>query len=129
LAQTAEASGTHPRRAKLTFVRKVWGREVWLINTDKYCAKYLYLDSGYQSSLHRHLVKDETFLVLAGSCELEIGTETRLLEPNDRAHIAPGIFHRFRNHGPMTCAILEVSTHHDDADTERKEASRKIVEQ
>ena len=104
---------------------KVWGREVCLANTELYCAKYLYLDPGFACSLHRHLVKDETFVVLGGSCLLEHGDSQRQMEPNDSQRIAPGTWHRFSNHGDTVCVILEVSTHHSEEDVERKEPSKK----
>lgn len=108
------------------FVDKVWGLEEILVNTPLYCAKYLYLQPGYQCSLHRHLVKDETFVVLNGKCMLEFGDDVRYLASGDSQRIAPKTWHRFINHDTLTCQILEVSTHHDDADVERKEPSRKL---
>ncbi len=46
--------------------KKVWGREEWLVNTDKYCGKFLNVDKGYRSSIHHHRNKDETFYLLEG---------------------------------------------------------------
>src|SRR5216684_4232866 len=54
------------------FVEKVWGSEQWLRNDDKYCMKILTLKAGYQSSLHMHKVKVETFLVVSGAVKLEV---------------------------------------------------------
>jgi quercetin dioxygenase-like cupin family protein len=101
--------------------------EIWLVNTDKYCAKFLYLEPGFQCSLHRHLVKDETFVVMDGHCRLEVENRVHYLQRGDNHHIPPGTWHRFRNerYAPM-CRILEVSTHHDDGDVERREPSKRI---
>lgn len=54
----------------INHVKKVWGSEDWLVNNDKYCAKFLNLDRGAECSVHYHAVKDETFYVLAGEVEL-----------------------------------------------------------
>ncbi len=114
-------------------VPKIWGVEIWLTNSDKYCAKFLILKDGYQCSLHRHLVKDETFFVIEGTITIEIQTGTSqkfkmavILKPGENYHIPVGVFHRFstQGHGPAT--ILEVSTKHDDMDVERLEDSREI---
>jgi mannose-6-phosphate isomerase-like protein (cupin superfamily) len=114
-------------------VPKIWGEEIWLTNSDKYCAKFLTLKDGFQCSLHRHLVKTETFFVLDGTVILEIQTGTNQkfkqsvrLEAGENYHIPVGVFHRFstQGHGPAT--ILEVSTQHDDMDVERLEESREV---
>ena len=110
----------------MKLVSKLWGLEKWLVNNELYCAKILRVASGFQCSLHRHLVKDETFVVEAGSIYLEVGDQTKFLTPGDTVRIPPLMWHRFANHEEFPAEILEVSTHHEDADVERKEESRKI---
>ena len=110
----------------LKYVRKVWGRELWLVNNEQYCAKYLYLDPGFACSLHRHPIKNETFVVLRGSCQLEFADSRRPMGVYDSQRIAAGTWHRFSNPGNQLCIILEVSTHHDDLDVERKEESKSL---
>lgn len=106
---------------------KDWGAEVWKVNNELYCAKFLYLEPGFKCSLHRHIHKDETFSVLSGRCYLEFGDFKATLCVGDSRRIEPGTWHRFSNdrYNPM-CVILEVSTHHDDNDVERKEPSGRI---
>lgn len=107
-------------------VKKLWGRELWLVNNEKYCTKYLYLEPGFACSLHRHSVKDETFVVLSGSCVLECGDSRREMVAYNSERIPPGTWHRFSNPGDAICIILEASTHHDDADVERQEPSKRL---
>jgi D-lyxose ketol-isomerase len=52
-------------------VPKVWGSENWIVNNERYCAKYLNLNQGYECSVHYHAVKDETFVILEGEIELK----------------------------------------------------------
>lgn len=108
-------------------VPKDWGMEIWLVNNEVYCAKWLFVEPGWQCSLHRHQVKDETFIVESGLCRIEIENDVKLLKVGDSARIYPGQWHRFANerYSPM-CKILEVSSHHSDEDVERREASRRI---
>lgn len=108
------------------YVQKVWGAEVWHVHTELYCCKSLLIVPGFQCSLHRHLLKDETFLMREGSIILEVGEITGYLYPGDSQRVLPGTWHRFKNVGPHLAILLEVSTHHDDADVERKEESKKI---
>lgn len=111
---------------------KAWGREEWLVNTELYCAKKLYVEPGWQCSLHCHAEKDETFLVLDGPVVLEVENGVRgmrhwmQLNSGDIYRIKPRIWHRFRNEEQGAAVILEVSTHHSDEDVERKEPSRPI---
>lgn len=58
----------------LNHVQKLWGSEDWLVNSNKYCAKFLNLNHGYECSVHYHAVKDETFYVLGGEIELWVVT-------------------------------------------------------
>ena len=111
-------------------VEKVWGREYWLENNDSYCAKLLHVRAGYQCSLHYHKIKDETFLVIEGAVTLETTLarhlQPRILYAGQKTRIHPYIAHRFTGLAPSGAVILEVSTHHDDADVVRLEESKKI---
>jgi mannose-6-phosphate isomerase-like protein (cupin superfamily) len=111
-------------------VHKVWGVEFWLVNNDLYCAKLLQVFPGYQCSLHRHKIKDETFLVLDQSVTLEQRDVrdypiSEVLYVGDSRHIAPGTTHRFSNYGMFPAWILETSTTHSDLDVVRIEESRR----
>ena len=57
----------------IKWVAKLWGAEKWLVNNEIYCAKELILVNGYQCSLHYHKIKDETFYILEGEVEIEMG--------------------------------------------------------
>ncbi len=129
-------------------VKKVWGREEWLVNESLYCCKYLYLNNGFQCSLHYHLNKTETFYILIGKVKIEIGesrghvTNTtggrgcevvyslsniseRIMEAGEQIKLVPNIIHRFTAI-TSTAKILEVSTHHDDSDSYRIKDSGRI---
>src|SRR5437879_2580788 len=107
---------------QIKVVQKTWGQEFWLVNNELYCLKRLELYRDYQCSLHRHLVKDETFYVVSGVCTLELDGKTEFMIKGASERIKPGTFHRFSSR--EGCTILEVSTHHDDDDVERREESR-----
>jgi len=112
-------------------VDKKWGRELIIANEPEYCGKILVVKARAGSSIHRHLNKKETFYCLQGKVILilypedsdeESDDETMLLTPEDEPiTILPGRWHHF--HGVEDSQILEVSTHHDDSDVERKTES------
>jgi len=105
--------------------KKVWGSEVWLVNNELYCAKRLYLKPGRSSSLHRHQIKDETFIVESGRCSMAVCGVAYVLMTGSRLRIRPGQVHRFwvDKSSLEPCVILEISTHHDEKDVERFEPS------
>ncbi len=106
-------------------VRKLWGWEFWILNEPEYCAKILKIMPGFQCSLHYHNIKKETFAVIHGIVKLEVPNATIQLGSGDHYTLDPGRAHRFSS-GPDGATILEVSTHHDDADVVRLEESRAI---
>ncbi len=116
-------------RMREVIVEKLWGQERILHNDHGYCMKELTLNLGWQSSMHKHIVKRETFMAVEGVAELELDGVTMqlnaMMNDSDFVTIAPGQWHRFR---ALTspCRIVEASTEHYDEDVVRREESRKI---
>ena len=106
---------------EIIIVPKKWGCEWWLVNRE-YCGKLLFLNKGAVCSYHKHILKTETFYCLKGLIELTINDETYTLDTNDEPiTILPGDYHQFA--GLEESVILEISTHHEDSDVERKTES------
>lgn len=122
-------------------IPKLWGWEYWAVNTDRYCGKLLYILPGFESSLHYHKAKDETFMCLEGTVGLEILEDTgewydydqhytdfEILKSwcHDAYRLEPGVAHRFwAIDGPAV--VAEFSTSHDDEDVVRLESSAVTV--
>jgi len=109
-------------------VEKSWGEERWIVNNDRYCGKVLSVNPGKHCGWHYHLRKTETFWVVAGELELysrdwpfETGNRavTYLLEDGLSLTLPAGTAHTFRGRAGKAVTFLEISTHHDDADTIR----------
>lgn len=110
--------------------KKLWGEERLLINAD-YCAKLLIIEPGFTCSVHRHRTKDETFFVLEGTVGIEAGTDPAFLHVEfkgvgDCRRMLPGTYHRFWSSQSERAILLEVSSHHDDADVDRLQESRAL---
>ncbi len=105
-------------------VKKVWGSEDWLVNTEKYCSKFLNLEKGYRCSMHYHKNKDETFYILKGKVLMEVNGDYKIMKPNDSVRIFPNIKHRFT--GLENSQILEVSTYHEEGDSYRDTTSGRV---
>src|SRR4249920_1785416 len=56
-------------------VEKPWGHELIWAHTDRYVGKVLVIEAGRRLSLQRHLVKDESILVMSGRLRLTLEDE------------------------------------------------------
>jgi len=101
-------------------VKKAWGEEHVFAATESYSGKLMRLTPGCRSSLHRHRIKDESFMVLRGMLHLEIDDVSMVLGPGDGVRIQPGQWHRFANPSSGRVEFVEAGTRHDDADVERR---------
>lgn len=116
----------------LQVVEKVWGKEFWVLNTPNYCMKVMNLLPQKRCSLHRHLVKTETFIVQSGWMEVETKQdivspiERRVALPGEPITIEVGVWHRFSNYSTLPCKFIEISTHHEDDDVQRLEDSGSV---
>jgi len=106
-------------------IDKVWGFEQIICNTPLYCSKFLHVKPGMQCSLHRHTVKEETFFVLSGNCDVVLGSKALSLAEGQSVNVPRGTFHRFASKDG--CILIETSTHHNDADVERLMPSGPIL--
>ena len=112
------------RKETTKTVEKVWGNELWLVNSDKYCGKLLTIDMGAESSYHYHKEKEETFYCLWGQVGLIVEGKSYMLNPFSRPKtIMAGERHSFSGLAEST-TLLEVSTHHDDNDVYRLGVSK-----
>lgn len=110
-------------------VDKAWGQEVWLVNNERYCAKLLHINGGWQCSLHMHPIKKETFIVLDGGVGLEIRDEGRhdvQLVAGESYTLEPGTYHRFWSYTDQPAVVLEISSTHSDNDVVRLEESKPL---
>lgn len=115
---------TTASKETLKEVKKVWGKEVWIVNCEKYCGKLLYLDKGAVSSMHYHKVKQETFYALSGQTGLHIAGKDYMLNPASRPKtIYPGQEHQFIGFS-KGIVILEISTYHSEEDVVRLTSSQ-----
>lgn len=105
------------------FVKKVWGSELWMVNSKKYCGKILTLKKGFCCSKHYHKLKDEAFFILEGSVKMEINNKTKIMLPGEVVHIPPKTIHRFI--GLEDSKIIEISTQHFEDDSYRLTKSGK----
>ena len=102
-----------PRR-----VDKPWGSElIWAV-AESYVGKILSVKGGHSLSLQFHREKDESWYVLEGRAEVEIGgagervTRSEVVGAGAAFRLRPGTVHRIR--ALEDTRVLEVSTPHLD---------------
>jgi mannose-6-phosphate isomerase len=94
-------------------VEKPWGHELIWAHTDRYVGKVIVIEAGKRLSLQRHLVKDESILVMAGRLRLTLEDETgeirvEELLAGDHRHVPTGRIHRYE--AIERTELIEVST-------------------
>lgn len=116
-----------PVKEELKEVKKVWGKEIIVVNNESYSGKLLHLDRGAECSYHMHPIKKETFYCLEGQVVLTVAGEDYMLNPHSRPKtILPGTFHKFR--GVTKAVIIEFATHDDPEDCIRISTSQHGIE-
>jgi len=95
-------------------VEKPWGHELIWAKTEEYAGKLLFVRAGQALSLQFHREKDESWYVLEGKAELELGEvgqavlTSEVVGPGAAFRFRPGTVHRVTAVEDTT--ILEVST-------------------
>jgi len=106
------------------FVSKGWGYEKWIVNSEKYCGKLLFIAKGKQCSWHFHKKKDEVFYVQSGKIKLLYSWDDNIelanvmfLDKGDKFHVPIGLRHRM--YALDDTELFEFSTEHFDEDSNR----------
>lgn len=95
-------------------VDKPWGHELIWALSDDYCGKILFVRAGESLSLQFHRVKDESWYLLEGRAQVELGAvgqtvlDTEVLVQGAAFRFPPGTVHRVT--AIEDTRILEVST-------------------
>ena len=97
---------------------KPWGYELLWALSEQYAGKILFVRAGESLSLQFHNEKDESWYVLEGRVELELGgvgqaiLNREIITAGDAFRYRPGTVHRVK--AVEDTRILEVSTPHLD---------------
>lgn len=106
------------------FVSKDWGSEHIYQNNDKYCMKLLTIEDGKSCSMHFHLEKHETMLVIEGTLIVDYvynkEHRTQIVNQWEAFTICPGLPHSLRSQkGTGTVRLIEASTPDYETDSIR----------
>ncbi|MBS3814936.1 MAG: cupin domain-containing protein [Hadesarchaea archaeon] len=76
-------------------MNKPWGREEILYQTEELIVLRVHLKGGEETSLHKHLERDEAFIILSGRGHLELEEKQDSFSKGDTLFISKGNKHRW----------------------------------
>jgi len=96
-----------PLRERLT--SKPWGYEEVLIETEKYVVLRMFIRKGEETSLHKHVERDEHFIVVSGSGLLVRSGVSIPVREWDVVSVRSGELHKWVALEDLE--VIEVTTH------------------
>jgi mannose-1-phosphate guanylyltransferase/mannose-1-phosphate guanylyltransferase/mannose-6-phosphate isomerase len=87
-----------------------WGWYETLCIDHRFQVKRIMVRPGGVLSLQSHMHRSEHWIVVAGTAEVTIGEETRLVTENQSVYIPLGTVHRMANPGRLPMYLIEVQT-------------------
>ena len=87
-----------------------WGWYETLCLGDRFQVKRIMVKPGGTLSLQSHMHRSEHWIVVAGTAQITIGEEEKLLSENQSVYIPLGAVHRMANPGRVPMYLIEVQT-------------------
>jgi mannose-1-phosphate guanylyltransferase/mannose-6-phosphate isomerase len=87
-----------------------WGWYETLCLGNRFQVKRIMVKPGGVLSLQSHHHRSEHWIVVAGTAEVTIGEQTRLVTENEGVYIPLGTIHRMANPGQLPMYLIEVQT-------------------
>ena len=84
-----------------------WGTYTVLEDTPGYKIKRIEVKPGKRLSLQKHFHRNEHWIVVSGTATVTVGSETRLVRPNESTYIKMGEIHRLENQGKIPVILIE----------------------
>lgn len=98
----------HVRADEPARVYRPWGTYQTMDRGDRFQTKRIIVKPGGKLSLQKHHHRSEHWVVVAGTAEVTVGDETRLLQENESTYIPAGTRHRLANPGKVPLHLIEV---------------------
>lgn len=91
-------------------VYRPWGSYEGLVKGDRFQVKKILVQPGEELSLQMHHHRAEHWIIVQGSAEVQIGTESQLFTENQSTYIPVGTVHRLKNPGKVPLILIEVQS-------------------
>lgn len=90
-----------------TVVHRPWGTYEVLIDEKNYKIKRIVVKPGKRLSLQKHFHRNEHWIVVSGTAEVQVGEKVYLVRPNESTYIKMGEVHRLGNPGKIPVVLIE----------------------
>lgn len=91
-------------------VLRPWGSYESLVKSNRFQVKRIVVKPGEQLSLQKHFHRAEHWIVVEGSAEIQIGSESHFITENQSVYIPAGEVHRLTNPGRIPLVVIEVQS-------------------
>ena len=110
-------------------VHRPWGTYETLIDDNGYKIKRIVVRPGKRLSLQKHFHRNEHWIVVSGTAEVQVGQKVYLVRPNESTYIKMGEVHRLSNPGKIPVVLIEaqVGEYTDEDDIVRIEDDFKRI--
>ncbi len=88
-------------------VHRPWGTYETLIEDNGYKIKRIVVKPGKRLSLQKHFHRNEHWIVVSGTAEVQVGEKIYLVRPNESTYIRMGEIHRLSNPGKIPVVLIE----------------------
>ena len=103
-------------------IDKPWGKVVTYALNQPASVRIITVESGQETSVHYHQMRDEMWVVLDPGLSLQIGERLVDPDPGEEFMVAAEITHRITNHGSSRGRVLEIAYGYTtEDDTQRLE--------
>lgn len=101
---------TQNRREAVEHLRiyRPWGYYQGVDAGSRYQVKRIVVKPGAKLSLQKHFHRSEHWVVVHGTAEVTIGSESRIVHENESVYIPIGSVHRLANPGKIPLELIEV---------------------
>ncbi len=85
-----------------------WGHYTSLQSGYRFKMRTMFVKPGHRLGLHRHFHRNEHWVIVNGTAEIEVEGKVHVLGENQSTYIPSGLFHRIRNPGRIPLVMVEV---------------------
>ena len=112
-----------------SIVHRPWGTYETLIDDNGYKIKRIVVRPGKRLSLQKHFHRNEHWIVVSGTAEVQVGQKVYLVRQNESTYIKMGEVHRLSNPGKIPVVLIEaqVGEYTDEDDIVRIEDDFKRI--
>ncbi len=109
VVEVLKAQGSRLKDYHVTEYRP-WGHYTSLQSGHRFKMRSVHVKPGNKLGNHRHFHRNEHWVVVNGTAEIEVGDEVRVICENQSTYIPAGVFHRIGNPGRIPLVMVEVQS-------------------